>query len=53
MYGNYNTELIANSGGGAITQNVTVGGSVTAPVSSLPLSENFDYSTGDLTTADG
>ena len=41
--GNYNAEIIANSGGSAITQNVTVSGSVTAPVSSLPLSENFDY----------
>ena len=47
--GNYNNELIENSGGGAVTENVTVSGSVTAPP--LPIVENFDYATGQLTSA--
>ena len=42
--GNYNGEIIANSGGGAITEDVTVSGNVTAPVSSLPMVENFAFS---------
>ena len=48
--GNYNNEIISNAGGGATTQNVTCSGSVTAPVSSLSLEENFGYSIGNLTS---
>ncbi len=48
--GNYDSEIITNSGGGAITENVTVSGSVTAPVSSLPMAENFDYGGVDDTS---
>jgi len=48
--GTYNGETISNAGGGATTQNVTCNGSVTAPVATLPLVEDFDYATGDLTS---
>lgn len=49
--GSYNNEIIANSGGGATTKDVTVSGTVTPPVSVLPFEEDFDYSLGYLTSA--
>lgn len=44
---------VTNAGGGATTQNVAVSGNVTAPISTLPFEENFDYEVGSLTSNGG
>ncbi len=48
--GNYNSENVAASSLGATTQNVVCSGTVSAPLATLPLSEEFSYTVGtDLT----
>lgn len=51
--GSYNNEMIANSGGGATTKDVTVSGAVTPPVFALPMVENFDYLADSYLTENG
>ncbi|QQS35313.1 MAG: T9SS type A sorting domain-containing protein [Ignavibacteriales bacterium] len=49
-YGLYNGENVTNSGGMATTQDVTCNGEV---ISSLPITENFNYTTGSNLTDNG
>jgi len=51
--GDYNAENIAASSTGAATQNVVCSGTVTAPLTTLPLYEEFNYAAGTLLTANG
>jgi len=51
--GNYNSEAITNAGGGATTANVTCSGTVSFPVLTLPLYENFNYADDSYLTSNG